>query len=52
MDGAETWELEAGRTLTPSLDIGLRHDAGDAETGLALEAAGAPWQVFSSDFCR
>ncbi len=38
VDGAKTWELEAGRTLTPSLEIGLRHDAGDAETGLGLEA--------------
>ena len=38
VDGAKTWEFEAGRTLTPSLEIGLRHDAGDAETGLALEA--------------
>ena len=38
MDGARTWELEAGRTLTPSVEIGLRHDGGDAETGLGLEA--------------
>ena len=38
MDGARTWELKAGRTLTPSVEIGLRHDGGDAETGLGLEA--------------
>ena len=37
MDGARTWELERG-TLTPSVEIGLRHDAGDAETGFGLEA--------------
>ena len=38
VDGARTWELNPGRTLTPSLELGLRHDAGDAETGLGLEA--------------
>lgn len=38
VDGARTWTLNPGRTLTPSLELGLRHDAGDAETGLGLEA--------------
>ena len=38
VDGARTWELNPGRTLTPSLELGLRHDEGDAETGLGLEA--------------
>ena len=28
---------EGGGTLTPSLEVGLRHDGGDAETGLGLE---------------
>ena len=27
-------------TLTPSLEVGLRHDGGDAETGLGLELGG------------
>ena len=38
MDGARTWTLGAGRTLTPSVELGVRHDGGDAETGLGLEA--------------
>ena len=37
--------LEAGRgTLTPMLELGLRRDGGDAETGFGLEAgAGIAW---------
>ena len=33
-----TWP--EGRTLTPTLEIGLRHDWGDAETGFGLELGG------------
>ena len=32
--------LEGGNTLTPSVELGLRHDGGDAEHGLGLEAGG------------
>ncbi len=33
-----------GSVLTPSLEIGLRHDGGDAETGLGADiAAGIAW---------
>ena len=42
-----TWrgiETGGGGTLTPSLELGLRHDGGDAETGFGLEAgAGLAW---------
>ncbi len=42
-----TWrgiETGGGGTLTPTLEVGLRHDGGDAETGLGLEAgAGLAW---------
>ena len=42
-----TWrgiETEGGGMLTPTLEVGLRHDGGDAETGLGLEAgAGIAW---------
>ena len=42
-----TWrgiETEGGGTLAPTLEVGLRHDGGDAETGLGLEAgAGLAW---------
>ena len=36
----ETWrayDLGAGATITPTGEIGVRHDAGDAETGTGLE---------------
>ena len=29
--------FESGTTLTPSLEVGLRHDDGDAETGFGLD---------------
>ena len=33
-----TWR--GGGTLTPTLELGLRHDGGDAETGFGLEVGG------------
>ena len=37
------WEqvLGNGSVVRPSLDVGLRHDAGDAETGLGVEIGGS-----------
>ena len=32
--------LGGGATLTPSLEVGVRHDGGDAETGFGLELGG------------
>ena len=37
LEGSRAVELDEG-TLTPSLELGLRHDGGDAETGTGLEA--------------
>ncbi len=36
------WErtLASGATVTPDLEVGMRHDGGDAETGFGLEAGG------------
>ena len=37
LDGSRTFALAAGRSLTPSVALGLRHDGGDAETGTGVE---------------
>ena len=38
--------LENGSLLTPRFDLGLRHDGGDAETGLGVEVGGGlVWSV-------
>ena len=37
LHGERAFPLSEERTLTPSAEIGLRHDAGDAETGAGLE---------------
>ena len=37
LDGSRTFALAGGRTLAPSVEFGLRHDGGDAETGTGLE---------------
>ena len=37
VEGSRRFEAGAG-TLTPSLEVGLRHDGGDAETGSGIEA--------------
>ena len=41
VDGSYRFELEGGRTLVPSLEVGLRHDGGDAETGVGIEVGGS-----------
>ena len=44
LDGSYGLTLADGAALTPSVELGLRHDAGDAERGLGLEAgAGLDW---------
>ena len=37
LDGKRTFALTRGRTLAPSLELGLRHDGGDAGTGTGVE---------------
>ena len=37
VEGERAFTLAAGGTFTPSAELGLRHDAGDAETGTGLE---------------
>ena len=37
LEGGHSFELDGGEVLTPSLEIGLRHDGGDAETGFGVE---------------
>ena len=40
LTGSHRFELADGRTLTPSLELGLRNDSGDAETGTGIELGG------------
>ncbi len=37
LDGSRTFALAGGAALTPSVELGLRHDGGDAETGTGFE---------------
>ena len=37
LDGSRSFALADGRTLSPSVELGLRHDGGDAETGTGTE---------------
>ena len=37
LEGSRAFALAGERTLTPSMEIGLRHDAGDAERGAGVE---------------
>ena len=44
LEGSRAMRFEGGARLTPSLDIGVRHDGGDAETGFGVDiGAGAAW---------
>ncbi|MCY4429439.1 MAG: hypothetical protein OXC11_03480, partial [Rhodospirillales bacterium] len=40
LEGSRTIELEQGGELRPSLELGLRHESGDADQGSGLEAGG------------
>ena len=40
LEGSRPVVLAAGGSLVPSLEVGLRHDGGDAETGSGLEVGG------------
>ena len=37
VEGKRAFDMGGGATFTPSAEVGLRHDAGDAETGTGLE---------------
>ena len=41
LEGGRRFNLGASATLRPSLELGLRHDGGDAETGAGVELGGA-----------
>ena len=40
VEGARAFALGGGAVVTPSLELGLRHDGGDAETGTGVEVGG------------
>ena len=41
LEGSRSFELEQGGLFQPSLELGLRYDGGDGETGGGLEVGGA-----------
>ena len=40
LEGSRAFGTDGGGSLTPTLELGLRHDDGDAERGLGLELGG------------
>ena len=40
LEGGRAFDMGDGATLRPSLELGLRHDGGDAETGTGVELGG------------
>ncbi len=40
LEGSRPFALSGGEVLTPRLEIGVRHDGGDAETGFGLDLGG------------
>ena len=40
LEGSRSFEVGDGAVLRPSLELGLRHDGGDAETGTGVEIGG------------
>ena len=40
LEASRAFETAAGGVLTPGLELGLRHDGGDAETGTGVELGG------------
>ena len=49
VEGSWSAALEGGGSMTPALELGLRHDGGDAETGFGVELGGGlAWSVPAS----
>ena len=40
LEGSRAFRMEGGGVFTPGLEVGLRHDGGDAETGTGVELGG------------
>ena len=40
LKGSRSFDTGDGATLTPSLEVGIRHDGGDAETGTGVDLGG------------
>ena len=40
LEGSRTFRMASGGVLTPSVELALRHDGGDAETGTGVELGG------------
>ena len=40
LEGGRAFEVGGGAVLTPSAELGVRHDVGDAETGTGVEVGG------------
>ncbi len=40
LEGSRPFRLESGATLTPMVEVGVRHDGGDSETGAGLDFGG------------
>ena len=46
LEGARPFALDNGASVTPELEVGVRHDAGDAETGFGMDlGAGLKWSA-------
>ena len=44
LEGSRAFRIEGGASLTPSVEFGVRHDGGDAETGFGADiGAGLAW---------
>ena len=41
LEGSHAHKLASGGTLTPAVELGLRHDGGDGETGAGVELGGS-----------
>lgn len=41
LEGSRAFELDSGAVLTPGVELGLRHDGGDAKTGTGVELGGS-----------
>ena len=40
LEGSQPFRFEGGASLTPSVEFGVRHDGGDAETGFGVDIGG------------
>ena len=52
LEGSRGFTVGGRLSLTPSVEVGLGQDGGDAETGAGMDVGGESWALTGDPRCR